>query len=79
MAFAAAIMYASSACGQLARYVFMAFCVFSIWMTCACVGGWVVASQVSVSGLSKWFLLTWISMWLAAFTPDPVMGGDDVR
>lgn len=60
---------------RLTRNVMLGVFFFSVWMTGLTIAGWIYTHSFSISGLSKWFLILWLSLWLAATVPDN--GGRD--
>lgn len=70
------IIYASARNSQkFARNTMLGVFSFSVWMTVLTVAGWIYSNQFSIGGLSKWFLILWLSLWLSATVPKS--GGRD--
>lgn len=74
---AAFIIYATAShSATFCRRVMLGVFIFSVWMNVLTFAGWIHAGQVGIGGLSKWFLILWLSLWLAA-TAGPYHGGGD--
>lgn len=65
---ASAIIYSSHDRPEMARITFLCVFAYSIWVSTAVIAGWMVSHHVTWSSPSKWFLIAWISLFLAAST-----------
>lgn len=63
---ACAVIYASSSRSSLARRIFLVAFTYSVWVSFATISGWAVTHRIAWSAPSKWFLIAWITIWLAA-------------
>lgn len=70
LAIACLIIYATAReSANFSRKVMLGVFIFSAWMTSLTVAGWIYTHSFAISGLSKWFLILWLSLWLAATVP----------
>lgn len=63
---AAAVFYTSAKGGQAARVVLLCLFGFSIGIVVALIWGMSISHEVAWSAPSKWFLVAWLSVLLAA-------------
>jgi hypothetical protein len=47
-----------------ARWSLQAIFVFGLLVTAEVIAGWVYANHVEISAITKWFLVSWIALWL---------------
>lgn len=70
LALACIIIYATAKeSHSLSRKVMLGVFIFSAWMTGLTIAGWLYTDSFAISGLTKWFLILWLSLWLASTVP----------
>lgn len=70
------IIYSSHEKASFSRRVFLVVFAYSIWVSSALIAGWAVSGQVVWSGVSKWFLIAWLALGLAANTVHETHAGE---
>lgn len=73
---AALVIYFSYEKAALSRRVFLAVFAYSIWVSSSLIAGWTVTHQIVWSGVSKWFLIAWLALGLAANTVQESRSGE---
>lgn len=73
---ACAAMYSSAVDNTTtSRKIMLGIFIFSVWMNVIVIAGWIHAHSAGINGLSIWFLVLWLSLWLSA-TVGPSGGRD---
>lgn len=65
--------------GNFAETVMLLLFMFSVGIACAVGGGWVQEGAIAINPITKWFLIGWVSLWLAASRPERRRRTTDVR